>query len=302
MRKVQYGDLTWYNFRTLGEADVKYLERKFKFHPLDLDDLRLSNQRPKLDEYESYLFIIFHAPYFDRTSRRLVQEEVNVFIGQNFLVTIHSGKLKILNELFEECRRGASRRAEYMGKGSGFLLYELISRLFEHSLPMLDKVAARINTVEQEILAGKSKEMVEELSHLKLEIINFRRTIRPQRQLIESLEAKNKKFLPERLDVYFDDVRDTIGRTSDLLETYKEVVESLEDTNETFIQHRINNVVKVLTIISLITLPGATISGLLAMNVRYPFAVNEITFYAVVTFSILTALTLLGYMFAKKWL
>lgn len=302
VQKVHTGGLTWYNFSEYTHADARYLTRNFNFHPLDMEDVASSRQRPKVDEYDDYLFIIFHVPYYDRRNKQMVQEEVDVFVGQDFLITIHQGRLKPLENLLADVRRDKSAKDEYMGKGPGYLLYEIISRLFENSFPMLDKIAERINVVEREIMAGNSKAMTEEISHLKLEIINFRRIIRPQRLLVTSLEARKQRFIPNRLDVYFDDVQDAIGRTNDLLDTYKEVVESLEDTNETFIQHRTNNVVKVLTVISLATLPGASLSGLLAMNVRYPFPVDAVTFIVIVVVSVLTALSLFAYMYWKRWL
>lgn len=302
VQKVIQDKLTWFNFASLSEADLRYLQRNFPFHPLDYEDLRSTKQRPKIDEYDSYLFLIFHVPYFDRRTKRLIQEEVDVFLGRDYFVTVHSGRLKIIDELLEEVGSRQEKREDYMGKGSGFLLYELISRLFENSFPMLDRIAVRINDVERDIFEGKAKEMVEELSHLKLEIINFRRIIRPQRALIAALEEKNKRFLPGNLEIYFDDVKDTIGRTADLLDNYHEVVASLEDTNETFIQHRTNNVVKMLTYISLVTLPGTTISGLLSMNLKYPFMMTETTFYLVVAASVGLAMALFLYMLYKKWL
>ena len=302
VKTVTHGRLRWLKFDHLSDPDVRYLQRNFKFHALDYEDLLSTKQRPKIDEYDSYLFIILHVPFYDRATKRLIQEEVNVFIGQDYLIAVHSGRLKVINQLFDEVRTSPKLREQYMGKGSGFLLYELISRLFEHSFPMLDQIALRINAAEKEILAGNQKQMTEELSHLKLEIINFRRIIRPQRQLVENLEAKKMRFLPARLEMYFDDVLDAINRTNDLLENYKEVAESLEDTNETFIQHRTNNVVKVLTLISLATLPGAALSGLLAMNLKYPFPVNETTFFITVAVSVALALSLFAFMYLKRWL
>ncbi len=303
VRKVSRGGLTWYDFANPTEADVRYLERNFRFHPLDLADVRSTKQRPKLDSYEDYLFLIVHVPHFDRASRRVVQEEVDIFVSQKYLVTLHSGRIKPLSGLFAETGRSRALREQHLAHGSGFLLYELISRLYAEGFPMLDKVADRLNALEQDILQGrKTKHSAEELSHLKLEIINFRRIIRPQRELVRQLEAVKKRFLPGRLDVYFDDVHDSIERISDLLENYREVAQSLEDTNETFIQHRTNNVVKMLTIISLITLPGATISGILAMNLRYPFPVNETTFFITVGASLSAAAALFGFMLYKRWL
>ncbi len=302
VRKVSHNGLTWYNFTTLGEADMRYLQRHFRFHQLDYEDLVSTKQRPKLDEYPDYLFIIFHVPYYDRRNKRLVQEEVDVFIGQHFLVTIHSARLKVLEQLFTSVRDHADLRTEYMGKGSGFLLYEMISRLYENCFPMLDRIAERINQVEREIFAGRSKQMVEELSHLKLEIINFRRVIRPQRALVGALEANKQKFLPDNLEIYFDDVQDAISRSADLLDNYKEVVESLEDTNESYIQHRTNNVVKVLTVISLITLPVSTVAAVLGMNVAFPFAASSATFVLSIFLPLAFVAAIYAYIFYKRWL
>ena len=303
VRKLKQGGLTWYDFTSPTETDIRYLERNFTFHPLDYADVRSTKQRPKLDTYEDYLFLIVHLPHFDKVSRRVVQEEVDIFIGQGYVVTLHSGRIKPLTRFFDELKRSRTLRERYLTNGSGFLLYELVSRLFAEGFPMLDKIAARINALELEILKGeRSKTATEELSYLKLEIINFRRIIRPQRELIRQLEHAKKRFLPTKLDVYLDDVHDSLERMNDLLENYREVAQSLEDTNETFIQHRTNNVVKMLTMISLVTLPGASISGLLAMNLRYPFPVDERLFFIAVGVSVVFAVLLFSYMYLKKWL
>lgn len=303
VKKVRHGSVTWYDLAGPTEVDVRYLERNFSFHPLDLADVRSTKQRPKLDSYPDYLFLIIHVPHFDRASKRVIQEEVDIFIGPGYLITIHSGVIKPLLTLFSEASQSTARAKQHLSRGPGFLLYELIKRLYAEGFPMLDKVAVRLNALEREILKGrKTKRAAEELSHLKLEIINFRRIIRPQRELVRQLEATKRQFLPSRLNVYLDDVHDSIERISDLLENYREVAQSLEDTNETFIQHRTNNVVKMLTIISLVTLPGATISGILAMNLRYPFPVDERLFFVTIGAAFGSAVLLFGFMWYKRWL
>jgi magnesium transporter len=303
VQKIRSGELTWYNFTEYSDADQRYLARNFNFHPLDFEDVASTRQRPKVDEYEDYLFIIFHVPFYDRRAKQMLQEEVDVFIGAGYLITIHSGKMKPLQGLFDEIKTRPASREQYMGKGSGFLLYELVSRLFEHSFPMLDRIAERINVAEQQILHGKSQQaMTEELSYLKLEIINFRRIIRPQRLLVTGLESKKKRFLPENLELYFDDVQDAISRTNDLLDNYKEVVESLEDTNETFITHRTNNIVKVLTLVSLITLPLSTVAAVLGMNVNFPFQTGVSAFFVSIFLSLAVVAAVYLYIFLRRWL
>ena len=192
------------------------------------------NQRPKIDEYADYLFIVLHFPVFDRAVGRLNTGELDIFVGPDFLVTIPNQPLQPVEYLFERCRQKEELREQLFSRGSGYLLYRIVDDSFDYCFPMLRKIGNKLDALEDEIFEGRSEEVVRDISNVKQEIINFRKVIRPQRPVLRDLEKVKQRFLAPDLDleIYFDDIVDAHERIWDMLENYKEVVEALEETNE----------------------------------------------------------------------
>ena len=249
-----------------------WLQEHFDFHALDLEDVVSRNQRPKIDEYAEYLFIVLHFPVFDRSVGRLNAGELDIFVGPDFLVTIPNQSLPPLEYLFERCRSREELREQIFSKGSGYLLYRIVDDSFDYCFPMLRKIGNKLDALEQEIFEGRSEEVVRDISNVKQEIINFRKVIRPQRPVLRDLEGAKQRFLAPDLDleIYFDDIVDAHERIWDMLENYKEVVEALEDTNESVIAHRFNDVLRILTVFSIVFLPATLIASIWGMNVGLP--------------------------------
>ena len=172
--------------------------------------------------------------------------------------------------LFERCRSSEEARDALLSKGSGYLLYKIVDDCFDYCFPMLRKIGNKLERIEQEIFEGRSEEVVREISNVKQEIINFRKVIRPQRTVLRDLERTKQRYLADDLDVYFDDIVDASERIWDMLENYKEVVEALEDTNESVISHRVNDVLRVLTAFSVVVLPLTLVASIWGMNVGVP--------------------------------
>ncbi|HWH44357.1 MAG TPA: magnesium/cobalt transporter CorA [Thermoleophilaceae bacterium] len=271
VQSVEHGGLRWINIESPGGVDHAWLEEHFEFHPLDHEDVRSRNQRPKIDEYDDYLFIVLHFPVFDRTVGRLNSGELDIFIGPDYLITIPNTHLQPIEYLFERCRTNEEvRDALLSSKGSGYLLYKLVDACFDYCFPMLAKMGNKLDRVEQDIFEGRSEEVVRDISNVKQEIINFRKIIRPQRTVLRDLERTKQRFLADDLEVYFDDIVDASERIWDMLENYKEVVEALEDTNESVISHRVNGVLRVLTGVSVMLLPLTLVASVFGMNVSVP--------------------------------
>ncbi|MEJ7875266.1 MAG: magnesium transporter CorA family protein, partial [Solirubrobacterales bacterium] len=226
----------WVNIERPGQLETAWLEEHFDFHPLDLEDVLSRNQRPKIDEYPDYLFIVLHFPVFDRAVGRLNAGELDLFVGRDFIVTIPNTPLQPVEYLFERCRQKEELRDQLFSRGSGFLLYRIVDDGFDYCFPMLRKIGNKLDAVEDEIFEGAAEEVVRDISNVKQEIINFRKVIRPQRAVLRDLENSKQRFLSppegEELEIYFDDIGDAHERIWDMLENYKEVVEALEDTNE----------------------------------------------------------------------
>src|ERR687893_288776 len=185
---VQWGDLRWINIERPGPVDRAWLEEHFDFHPLDYEDVLSRNQRPKIDEYDEYLFIVLHFPVFDQAVGRLGTGELDLFVGPGFLITLPNQPLQPVEYLFERCRSKEEIREGLFSRGSGYLLYRIVDDSFDYCFPMLRKIGNKLDALEDEIFEGSSKDLVRDISNAKQEIINFRKVIRPQRTVLRDLE------------------------------------------------------------------------------------------------------------------
>ena len=299
---VEFGDLRWINVERPNLADRAWLEEHFEFHPLDYEDVASRNQRPKIDEYPDYLFIVLHFPVFDKTVGRLNAAELDIFIGPDYLITLPNQPLPPVEYLFERCRSSEEVREAMLSKGSGYLLYRIVDDAFDYCFPMLRKIGNKLERLEEDIFEGLADEVVRDLSNSKQEIINFRKVIRPQRAVLRDLERTKQRYLAEDLEVYFDDIVDASERIWDMLENFKEVVEALEDTNESVLSHRVNEVLRVLTAFSVVILPLTLFASVFGMNVAFPFEGSVAAFWGILGGMVAVLVGMVTYFRRRGWL
>jgi magnesium transporter len=299
---IQHAGLRWINIERPGPVDQAWLEEHFDFHPLDYEDVASFNQRPKIDEYPDYLFIVLHFPVFDKAVGRLNAGELDIFIGPDYLVTLPNTPLQPVEYLFERCRSSAEAREALLSKGTGYLLYKIVDDSFDYCFPMLRKIGNKLDRIEGELFEGAAEEIVRDISNAKQEIINFRKIIRPQRTVLRDLERNKQRYLAEDMDVYFDDIVDASERIWDMLENYKEVVEALEHTNESVISHRVNDVLRVLTAFSVVVLPLTLVASVWGMNVDFPFEPGTAAFWAIIAAMAAMLGGMLGFFRHRGWL
>jgi magnesium transporter len=299
---VEAPGLRWINIERPQAADRDWLEERFDFHPLDYEDVFSRNQRPKVDEYDGYLFIVLHFPRYDKTVARLNAAELDVFVGPDFLITIPNEPLQPVEYLFERCRTNEELRDSLFGQGAGYLLYKIVDTCVDASFPMLRKMGNKLERIEEDIFEGAADEVVRDISNVKQEIINFRKVVRPQRAAFRDLERTKTRYIPDDLDIYFDDIVDASERIWDMLENYKEVVEGLEDTNESAIAHRSNETFRILTAASVIILPLTLIASIFGMNVRVPGESSLTAFWIIIVVMVAVLAGMLWYFRHRKWL
>jgi magnesium transporter len=275
VRSITERKLTWFYIEKPTPNEVAFLAQRFHFHHLDLDDVLSRIQRPKIDEYEDYLFMVLHFPVFDKQNRITRPSEMDIFIGENYVVTVHcSGDLKPLAKFFQECETDKESRERYLGRSSGFLLYHILDRLVSSCFPILDKLTQNIDDIEDIILTKPVPETVREISLIRRDLISFRRVIHPQIAVIETLEREEYPFFREDQEIYFGDVADHIRKIWDGLEDCKEVIDGLSDTSNWLTSHRIQEIMRILTIIMGILAPPTLIASIYGMNVPLPGGVN----------------------------
>jgi magnesium transporter len=296
--------LTWIHLDNPSLEAAQELADRFGWHPLDVEDVMSKRQRPKVDDYadEGYLFGVLHFPVYDRSIQRLNAAELDVFVGPDYLITLPAVELLPVTRLFERCSHDERFREELFSKGSGRLLYEVLDDLFDYCFPILDKIGHKLDSLEDDVFEGRSEEVVRDISNVKQEIISYRKIIKPERSTLRVLERHVERFLPEELELYFDDVVDAAERIWDILDNYKEVVEALEDTNESVISHRQNDVLRILTVFSVVLLPLTLITGFFGMNVHFPGYETTWAFWVIFVGMVVSLTGMLVFFRYKRWL
>jgi magnesium transporter len=296
--------LTWIHLDAPSKEVAEQLSERFGWHPLDVEDILSKRQRPKVDDYveDGYLFTVLHFPVYDSAVQRLNAAELDIFVGPDYLVTLPAVELLPVTRLFHRCEEKEEFREQLFSKGSGRLLYEVLDDLFDYCFPILDKIGHKLDSLEDDVFEGRSDEVVRDISNAKQEIISYRKIIKPERSTLRLLERHVERFLPEELELYFDDIVDATERIWDMLDNYKEVVEALEDTNESVISHRQNDVLRVLTVFSVVILPLTLITGVFGMNVKFPGIGTAWAFWTIFGLMAASLAGMLAFFRHKKWL
>lgn len=294
--------MTWYHAEHADEAILLELQRAHGFHALDVEDCISENERPKVEEYPEYLFLVLHLPV--KVAGRVVKEEMNIFLGASFVVTLTEGKSEAIGQLWQKLASSETERKEYFGQGTGFMLYKILDMIFDRDFPLIDGLTKELRRIEVELFENEEGQIniLRDILTLKRNIITMRSILFPQRAVLASLQHKNKDLISDDLHLYFDDVSDSIERQWTLLETAKEMSDALQDTHESWLGHRTNQVIRVLTIFSVTMVPLTFLSSLYGMNVPLPFQDHPQVFSFVVLIMMCMMGGLLGYFAWKKWL
>ncbi len=301
---IESARLKWINIDHVDETAVTYLRQNFSFHHLDLEDVQGESHIPKVDVYKNYLFVILQFPQWQAHDRTVVHHEVDIFLGEGYLVTIQNEKSKEMKNFFYRCMKNRSVKQDWMEQSSGYLLYRIIEALFRHSQPILNNIGKKIILLEQEIFGSEPDTgIIYELARHRRNVVNFRRVIDPQRYLVSTITHIHKPFLNEETSLYFDDLNDYLNKIWTIVDTYKDTLNGLHTTVESLINRRINKTVSTLTVISVSLLPFSVLSSIYGMNIRgLPFVENPIWVWAM--FAVLSGIiaVIIYRLKRKRWL
>ncbi|MCD6358907.1 MAG: magnesium transporter CorA family protein [Dehalococcoidia bacterium] len=303
---VKHKGLTWVNVENPALADIEYLSQNYPFHVLDLEDCFSHIQRPKIDEYDDYIFLVLHFPRFHKRTRVMTPCQVSLFTGKDYLVSVHSGELKPLANLFNDCQINESAREEYMSRSSGHLLYTIIDRLVDYCFPILNKINENLENIEDRVFNEATPQTVKETLLIRRNIIAFRRIIRPQIEILDSLESKHWQFLKkdkdEELDIYFGNIGDHLDRIWDLLKDYREVVDILSDSSNWLASHRIQEVMRIMAILATAVSPLVIITGIYGMNIPLPLEDNTLGLPLLLGIMVVLLILTITFFRRRKWL
>ena len=293
---IQYQSLKWQQITNPSEEDYRYLLEEYQFHPLDIEDCRGSNQRPKLDEYDDYYFLILHFPYVDKGNKFIRIREVKIFWGKDFIITIGKSHW-VVQKLFEEMQedlRDDDDDVKEMLSSSDLLLYHILDRLMLETYTLIMRVGAEVDLINYDIFNRKARSIIELISVTRRNIILLNTTFKPQLRVLHMFEGGAIKGFVDAnvpdpvtgqtvdMEDYWGNILDQYQKMFDSIEDYGELIEGLSKTFDSLQANRTNDIMMLLTIFSTIMLPLTVVTGLFGMNVDFPFITNVTSFWFII--------------------
>jgi magnesium transporter len=305
MDKVKIQNLTWIDIIDPDKKDLKFLEETFNFHPIVLKELTSPALRPKVEDYDGYIFMILHFPIYSPDEKTTQSVELDFLITHDTLITIRYGKLQPLQDLWKKCQK--DEEVPVLRGSSALLLHCILQELNNFSLRQIDHITKKIDDVEKKIFKIKSTkeetEIVEKITLIRRDILDFRRTIKPQAAILKSLKTRGIEFFGKKLMPYFIDIMGDYSGIWDLLENHKETIESLQEANDSLLSNRTNLVMKVLTMFAVIVFPLTLLAAIFGMNTQYlPIVGMKHDFWIVLIIMTIGTVIMLLLFKKKKWL
>lgn len=257
--------VVWVDVLRPTEDDYAMLAREFRFHPLALEDCRHAHQRPKIDEYKGYYYMVLYEASIVGRRKSLELNELNLFLGTDYLVTFHRNPLRAI----DTAARLWTEWEERVSSGAGLLAYLLIDAVIDEYLPLLDDMSDRIDDIEDAIFESFDPESIREIFLIKKQLLYLRRTVVPLRDVFNTLLRREQPLFPREIHIYFQDVFDHVIRVADLIDTLREMLVSTMDAYLSLSGNRMNIVMKRLTSISTILMSMTLVAGIYGMNFEF---------------------------------
>lgn len=304
MRRVfQKDNLKWIYINQPAQEDLDFVKNSFEFHPFVLESVVAPTLHPALEEYKDHLFLILHFPIIFREKVANLALEVDFLVTKNTIVTITYQTYKRLEEFFDKAAEDSDTQKRFKNHTSGKLLYGIIDYLLSRLLEDVDFLEAETTRIEGEIFETPSHQIVEDISHARRDVLDFRKTLTATKPVLEILPQAAVKFYGEEMDPYFTDLVTTEHRIHHLVENHKETIEALNSTHESLLSSRTSRIVAVLTIFSAIILPLNFLASLWGMNYEnLPLSSHPYGFWIFSGAMLLIAAGLFAIFRSKRWL
>jgi magnesium transporter len=299
---IEYKGLTWVDVVEPTEVDVSFLKNKFNLHPVTLKNIVPSVIHPTFDSFENYISMTLHYPRNEKGGNVKIHE-IDIIVGKNYFITNHYLPLKPINSVWDQCAASEIQREEFMGEGSVGLTLSILNKFLKRILEKTDKIGEEIALIEKEIFNEEGSLMIRKISYLKRKIISFWRAVEPQNEIFSYLEPNGAKFFGEEYKHYFGDLYNIYQTINGNLRAYKETAESLEKTSNNIINIERTDVMKILTIFSVVLMPLTLLASIWGMNTNVlPFMESKFDFWLIMGLMVIVLVSMLTYFKIKKWL
>lgn len=293
--------ITWINIDGLHQVDIiEKIGKNFDFHPLLLEDILNTEQRPKIEDFETYIYVVLKMLNYDEKTNELNSEQVSIIFGQNFVISFQEKEMDVFNPMREIIRTGKGRIRKM---GADYLAYGLIDAIVDGYFLILEKLGENIEEVEETMVANPSPETLRAIHTLKRRMISLRKSVWPLREVVSALERSESVLIHDQTQIYLKDVYDHTIQVIDTVETYRDVLSGMLDIYLSSISNKMNEIMKVLTIIATIFIPLTFIAGVYGMNFEFMPELKWRWGYPAIWFVMITvSISMMLYFRKKKWL
>ena len=292
---------TWINLDGIHQVDnIEKIGKHFKIHPLVLEDIMNTGQRPKMEDFNNYLFLVLKMLSYDEEENETKTEQVSLILSSNYVISFQESEGDVFDPIRERIRtdRGRIRKM-----GVDYLAYSLLDAIVDNYFMVLEKIGEKIEDIEDELVKNPTPEVLHAIHRLKRELIFLRKSVWPLREVISRLERWESPLIDKSIDIYLRDVYDHTIQVIDALETFRDMLSGMLDIYLSSVSNRMNEVMKVLTIIATIFIPLTLVAGIYGMNFRYMPELDWVWGYPIV-YMIMLAISavMLVYFRRKRWL
>ena len=295
------GMLKWHHITNPTVEDLDFLRENFHFHPLDIDDCSSFVQRPKIDTYDDYHFLVLHFPSLDRNSN-IRPEETKIFWGRDYIITVANSN-SVVQDLFNLVKLNPEEAEEDEISGtSDAILYKVLSRMMKETYLLVERMGTEIDSINRDLFDAKTEKIIEQISRIRRNIIQLNTIFKPHLRLFHKFESGEVKGFAEDMEDYWGNILDFYQKMWDMIDDYGELVVGLSRTFDSLQANKTNEVMRVLTIISTIVLPIMFITGLYGMNVALPMEDWPSAFIILIGICLLIVFTLLFIFKKRKWM
>ncbi len=303
IESIQNEKNKWIHVTNPTGDDIRYLADTYRFHHLDLEDISSEVERPRIDVYPNYYFMIIHYPYILKDKKTIKTAELDLFWGKDFIVTISHSKSPLIPEFFNSIKHSREKTKEYLNNTSAWILYQLLDHLLSQSSKTIKYNSRLLDQINNDLFnPSKSKKTIEQISKVRTNSILLNTIFKPQLYIFKRLETGQYKGFDPDMMIYWSDIADSVRRIWDIIEDQQELIEGLSATFDSLVSNRTNEIMKVLTFFSAVLLPLTLISGIYGMNIALPIQEHPHAFLFISGGMVLIVIAMLTFFKIKKWM
>jgi len=289
----------WINMENPTDDEYKILTGVFKFHPLEIEDCKKRLELPKIDEFEDHIFLVFHRFSYDFRMRMLKLKEFDIFLNSRYIITFPNEPSEMITELLDKF----AMEPHMLAKGTDFILYCIVDRVVDDYFPILDHWDEEMERLEGDVVSGDTKKTMKDMLKIKRDIRLFKKSMGPQRDVMNKLSHHDLPFISEKANIYFRDVYDHVLRSYSIVEDQRDMITTIFEAHLSSINNKLNEIMKTLTIIATIFMPLTFIVGIYGMNFHYmPELDWQHGYYMVLGILLTVVIIMLSYFRKKGWI